>query len=70
MKAVVKITKSFDKGRTFRKEYERGDFKDFFYDEGDYLDRLCDKLFAFGESGEFTVSYKVCVKNEVPSEAV
>ena len=62
MKAVVKITKSFDDGKQFSKTYEAGDFKEFFNDEGEYLDRLCETTEKRGKNGDkFTVTYEVTV---------
>lgn len=63
MKASVKIGKSFDDGRSFKKDYEGGDFLEFFKDEGKYLDRLANILEDKGKSGDsFTVTYTVTLK--------
>lgn len=63
MKATVYVEKSFDDDiGEYSKEYEDGDFKEFFASEGDYLDRLCEIL-KHGEAGEgFTVNFAVTVK--------
>ena len=62
MKATVDIIKSFDEGKKFSKTYESGDFKEFFADEGKYLDNLSGIMAAHGDSGdEFTVTYTVKV---------
>ena len=62
MKAKVEIEKSFDKGKSFSKTWGKGDFKEFFNDEGKYLDNLCDILADKGKDGEsFTVTYTVTV---------
>ena len=60
MKATVKIKKTFDDGKEFSKEWDNGDFKEFFNDEGEYLDRLAGVVSDRGEIGEgFTVTYTV-----------
>ena len=60
MKAHVEIEKSFDDGKGFSKEYEYGDFEEFFKDEGEYLDRLSATLSEHGEDGQgFKVTYTV-----------
>lgn len=60
MKAKVTITKSFDKGKEFTKEWEPKDFAEFFADEGEYLDRLGNSLLEHGNKGDsFTVTYTV-----------
>ena len=62
MKVTVKIDKSFDGGKQFSKEYENGDFLDFFSDEGEYLDRLSSGVATHGDTGEgFVVTYTVTV---------
>lgn len=62
MKAKVKIQKSFDDGKEFSKEWEKNDFREFFDEEGEYLDRLCDTLHTRGKAGErFTVTYTITV---------
>lgn len=62
MKAVVTIQKSFDEERRFSKDWEFDDFKEFFADEGSYLDRLSDVLKCRGNDGDnFTVTYIVTV---------
>lgn len=62
MKANVVIEKSFDSGKAFSKEWEQGDFREFFTDEGQYIDNLCDILDGKGKPNEeFTVTYKVTV---------
>ena len=63
MTARVKVEKSFDDGRTFTKELSGGDFREFFTDEGQYLDRLVDIVRIDGDDGDsFTVSYTVTVE--------
>ena len=63
MTAVVKIIKSFDGSKLFSKEYESGDFLEFFADEGKYLDRLADGVKTHGNHGEgFEVTYTVTIK--------
>ena len=63
MKATVTITKSFKDGSAFSKEWEAGDFKEFFEKEGTYLDKLTQILGEHGKPGEdFTVTYEVKVE--------
>ena len=66
MKGTVVIEKSFDETREFRKQLEDGDFKEFFEEEGDYLDRLvmmAEEWKRRGNSGgRFTVTYTVTVE--------
>ena len=60
MKAKVTITKTFDKGSEFSKEWAQGDFNEFFADEGQYLDRLANTVNQHGKTGEgFKVTYTV-----------
>ena len=60
MKATVEISKTFDDGAVFSKEYTDGDFAEFFTEEGAYLDRLTDTVKTRGSDGEgFTVTYTV-----------
>ena len=62
MKAVVIIEKSFDEAKRFEKEWEDEDFREFFTDEGEYLDKLCKIAEERGSAGEgFTVTYTVTV---------
>ena len=62
-KAKVIIYKSFDESKEFTKEWQDGDFKDFFEAEGEYLDRLSDTLKEKGKSGDaFAVTYIVTVE--------
>ena len=62
MKAAVKIEKSFDGSSQFRKGWESGDFREFFKDEGEYLDKLCGIMEDNAKTGEeFTVTYTVTV---------
>ena len=69
LKATVLIDKSFDDGKQFSKEWEQGDFEEFFKDEGEYLDRLADVLENNGKVyDEFTVTYTVTVKKESNDE--
>ena len=60
MKATIKIAKSFDDGKQFTKEYNNGDFLEFFNEEGKYLERLATTLDEHGIKGDkFTVTYTV-----------
>ena len=60
MKANITITKSFDDGKAFSKEWEQGDFEEFLKDEGEYLDRLANTVKEHGRNGySFTVTYTV-----------
>ena len=61
MKAQIKIEKSFEEGGAmFSKKYSVGDLKEFFVDEGAYLERLADTLRLHGDNGDsFTVVYEV-----------
>lgn len=60
MKATVRIEKSFDDGKQFAKDWEYGDFKEFFEAEGEYLDRLGNIMESKAEHGEqFVVTYTV-----------
>lgn len=62
MKAEVTIKKSFDDGQWFGKEWEQGDFKEFFEEEGAYIDRLCTIAESKAKEGEdFTITYVVTV---------
>ena len=62
MKATVEIGKSFDDGAKFSKEYDVGDFVEFFKEEGAYLDRLTDTVKNRGADGEgFKVTYTVTI---------
>lgn len=62
MRAEVNITKSFDYGKTFTKDWKKGDFEEFFAHEGKYLDRLGRIAEVHGEPGEtFTVTYTITV---------
>lgn len=62
MKAKVVIEKSFDEGQEFGKAWMPNDFAEFFRDEGEYLDRLCDIMEGKGdEKDSFTVTYTVTV---------
>ena len=62
MKATVTIRKSFDDEAEFSKEWERGDFEEFFEEEGAYLDRISSVASQKGKQGEgFTVTYTVTV---------
>lgn len=62
MKAVVTIEKTFDDGKKLTKEWESGDFHEFFVEEGDYLDRLSKIVEDKGDEGDsFTVTYSVTV---------
>lgn len=63
MKGTVTIEKTFDKTSGFCKELDEGDFKEFFTEEGEYLDNLVEILQEHGKSGEgFTVTYTVIVE--------
>ena len=60
MKAQITIEKTFDEARAFTKEYENGDFKEFFNDEGEYMDVLADKLNEAGKAGNsFQIIYTI-----------
>lgn len=60
MKAQITIEKTFDETRGFTKEYEQGDFKEFFNDEGEYMDNLADTLKKAGKAGNsFQIIYTV-----------
>lgn len=60
MKATVRIEKSFDDGKQFAKDWEYGDFKEFFEAEGGYLDRLGSIMKKVAKSDdEFVVTYTV-----------
>lgn len=62
MIAIVSIIKSFDGETDFTKEWTKGDFEQFFTEEGDYLDRLCEICKDKGREGEgFEVTYRVKV---------
>ena len=65
MKARVTITKSFDEERDFSKEWQKGDFEEFFQEEGVYLDQLSEVAKEKGKDGSgkmFTVTYTVTVE--------
>lgn len=63
LKAKVVIDKSFDESKEFTKEWQDGDFKEFFKDEGEYLDRLSKLADGRKEVGKlFTVTYTVTVE--------
>lgn len=63
MKATVAITKSFDEGKEFSKDWVNGDFEEFFKDEGAYLDKLGGILKSKGtDSDKFTVTYTVTLE--------
>ena len=63
MKATVSIVRSFSFGNSFSKEWEGGDFKQFFNDEGEYLDLLCEIVASKGIGGDgFEIVYKVKVE--------
>ena len=60
MKAKVVVTKTFDDENEFSKEWQDGDFEDFFKDEGEYLDRLAKITEDKGKAGDcFVVTYTV-----------
>lgn len=62
MKATVEITKTFEDGKMFSKEWTHGDFCEFFTEEGKYLDRLSGIVEMRGKSNEgFTITYTVTV---------
>ena len=62
MKAMVKVTKSFDDGKAFSKEWKHGDFQKFFGEEGEYLDKLAGIVEERGKRLEgYTVTYAVTV---------
>lgn len=59
MKAIIEISKSFDSGVDgYIKDWEIGDFEEFFAEEGECLDRLSDFAKDIVSDG-FTVTYKV-----------
>lgn len=63
MLAKVEITKSFDSGKKFTKQWNAGDLQKFMEEEGEYLDRLCKAMQTVGKDGdEFEVVYRVSVK--------
>lgn len=66
LKAVIEIGKSFDgKTRRCSKDYEVGDFKEFFATEGVYLDTLGKAVEEHAEVGEgFIVTYTVNLVRE------
>lgn len=57
MKALISIDKTFDDGRQLAKEWQDGDFLEFFKEEGEYLDRLCKIAQEQGNPGD---SFEVC----------
>lgn len=62
MKASVRIDKSFDETRTFRKEWQSGDFREFLETEGGYVDGLCKIAEDKGKEGQgFTITYTITV---------
>lgn len=62
MVAKVDIRKSFDDGRGFLKDWENGDFEQFFKVEGQYLDKLAVIMEEHAKEGDtFTVTYTVTV---------
>lgn len=68
MRAIVTISKSFDDSTGFSKEWESGDFEDFFTDEGRYIDTLAEKLNGLNieemDGDGFTVTYVVTVRKQ------
>ena len=63
--ALVTIEKSFDDCKVLTKEWEAGDFREFFEKEGEYLDRLANATEEKGKYGEgFTVTFTVDVIKE------
>lgn len=62
MKGTVIIEKSFDETRKFSKELNSGDLKEFFGEEGEYLDGLVETAKNHKGSGYFTVTYTVKVE--------
>ena len=66
LKAVIEMKKSFDgKTRGFGKDYEVGDFKEFFATEGVYLDSLGKAVEEHADVGEgFTIIYTVNLVRE------
>ena len=63
MKAQVVIRKSFDESKQFSKEWQAGDFEQFFKEEGEYLDRLSKAASDRPESGKlFEITYTVTVE--------
>lgn len=63
MNAKIEISKSFDDGKEFSKQWDIGDFEQFFTEEGQYLDRLAGTAEVKGVAGDkFTVTYTVTVE--------
>ena len=63
MNAKVVITKSFDESKQFTKEWQAGDFEQFFKEEGEYLDRLSKAASGRPEGGKlFEITYTVTVE--------
>ena len=62
MKGNVVIEKSFDDTAEFSKELEKGDFEEFFAEEGEYIDKLVETARTKGKKGDvFTITYTVTV---------
>ena len=60
MKAKVTMEKTFDGGKSFEKVWEGGDFREFFTEEGEYLDTLASIVEEKGKAGEgWRVTYTV-----------
>lgn len=62
MKAKITVDKSFDDLCVFKKDIIPGDLKEFFNEEGKYLERLASATRQHGESGdEWSITYTVTV---------
>lgn len=66
MKATVNIKKSFSDETEFSKNYENGDFEEFFNEEGKYLDKLAMVALTKGKDAKgelFKITFTVTVEN-------
>ena len=66
MKAIITVSKSFtNEGeglQGFHKDWENGDFTEFFKVEGAYIDRLAKITEAYGEDASgFSITYTIKV---------
>lgn len=65
VKATIMVTKSFDDGKGYQKEWDENDFKEFFSSEGKYLDELSKIVMENAKDGEgFEITYVVNVIKE------
>lgn len=63
MNARITVEKSFDVGRAYSKEIIPGDLKEFFDEEGQYLERLAEATRKHAKSGEeWSMTYTVTVR--------